>query len=207
MKKLSAVFAAAVPVFLLACSSGFYTVGSDSSGATGEPSVDGGSCSTDNDCATGFQCAFKESDACEAKGRCFDTRGLATCAMYSAGCSCDGRDVNVACQPFPDGWTGNQIAHAGTCGGAADAGPPATCVTSADCAGDQMECAYDMNQGCSAVGHCYSVAGIATCAAYSAGCACDGTEINIACTYPTGTASKPLAYPGSCALDGGPAGG
>lgn len=201
MKKLSAIVLAFVVPALAACSSGSFPVGTDQSGDTGDPSVDGGSCSSDNDCASGEQCAFKESDACTAKGRCFNTQGIATCAMYSAGCACDGTTVNVACQPFPDGWTGHPIAHAGECtGGGADGGG-APCTKSSDCVGDQMECAFNMSEGCAAQGYCVSVAGVATCAAYSAGCACDGSEINIACTYPEGTASKPLAHPGSC--DGG----
>ncbi|MGH7283587.1 MAG: hypothetical protein ACRELY_18835 [Polyangiaceae bacterium] len=202
MKRLSiSLFAFFVPL-AAACSSGSFPVGTDQSGATGDPSVDGGSCSSDNDCASGEQCAFKVSDACEAKGRCFNTQGLATCAAYSPGCSCDGSPANMACQPFPDGWNADRILHAGACNSGAADGGGAPCVTTSDCVGDQMECAYNMSQGCAAQGYCVSVAGVATCAAYSAGCACDGSEINVACTYPDGTASKPLAHSGNC-IDGG----
>ena len=39
--------------------------------------------------------------------------------------------------------------------------------------------------------------------AYAAGCACDGSEVNIACNgLPSGYAPKPLAYKGAC-QDGG----
>jgi hypothetical protein len=42
------------------------------------------------------------------------------------------------------------------------------------------------------------------CEAYSAGCACDGTVINIVCTgLPAGFVAKPLAHSGECE-DGGP---
>ncbi len=209
MKTLSFSLLAAILPLFAACSSGSYPVGTDQSGATGDPSVDGGSCSSDNDCESGYQCAFKEAEACSAKGRCFDTRGIAVCAAYSAGCSCNGETVNVACEPFPDGWTHNPIAHAGECTDHAIDGGGAPCTTSADCGGSQFECAFVQSAGCSAVGSCVDTTGIATCAAYSAGCACDGTEINVACTYPPGTATKPLAHAGTCdtALDGGPAPG
>jgi hypothetical protein len=37
------------------------------------------------------------------------------------------------------------------------------------------------------------------CGAYSAGCACDGTAINIQCTgLPSGYTTKPLASAGIC---------
>ena len=211
MKTLSfSLLAAVVPLFAAACSSGSYTVGTDQSGAVGDPSVDGGSCASDNDCESGFQCAFKQADACAAKGRCFDTRGLAVCEAYSAGCACNGETVNVACQPFPDGYTANPIAHAGECGVTAADGGGAPCTTNDDCGGGMHVCRYKQSEGCSAVGYCVDETGIATCAAYSPGCACDGTEINVACQYPGDTTDKPLAHAGSCdvtAMDGGPAPG
>jgi hypothetical protein len=38
------------------------------------------------------------------------------------------------------------------------------------------------------------------CLAYSAGCACDGTEINVTCNgLPSGYDTKPLAHSGACA--------
>jgi hypothetical protein len=44
------------------------------------------------------------------------------------------------------------------------------------------------------------------CLAYEAGCACNGTEINLACNgYPSGYASKPVSHTGACttAVDAG----
>jgi hypothetical protein len=43
------------------------------------------------------------------------------------------------------------------------------------------------------------------CLVYAAGCACDGTEINLACNgYPAGYASKPVSHAGACtAVDAG----
>jgi hypothetical protein len=84
----------------------------------------------------------------------------------------------------------------GSSGGAADASP--ACTKDADC-GAGYACGFAESDACNATGRCFDVSGKATCAAYEAGCACDGTEINIACTpYPQGYVSKPLHNVGKC---------
>jgi hypothetical protein len=69
-------------------------------------------------------------------------------------------------------------------------------------------CGFKTADGCSASGACFNAPGPGTamCLAYEAGCACDGTEINLACNgYPSGYASKPVSHTGACttAVDAG----
>jgi hypothetical protein len=74
----------------------------------------------------------------------------------------------------------------------------APCVTTADCAVGYV-CGFAESDGCNAEGRCF-LGSIAVCEAYSPGCACDGTEITVACTgLPDGYVSKPLAHVGACA--------
>ena len=81
----------------------------------------------------------------------------------------------------------------GSCG---DAGGGA-CGTDADCGATGI-CGFAEKDGCSAEGRCFPAPG-AVCQAYAAGCACDGTLVNIACTgLPSGYASRPLAHAGPC---------
>ncbi|HEY8078243.1 MAG TPA: hypothetical protein VIF62_29145 [Labilithrix sp.] len=190
-----------VVVTLVACGGSTVSVGSDKSASTGDGSSGGGStdaaCTTDADCGSGFECGFASADACTAKGKCFDVRGIATCAAYSAGCACDGTEINVACSPLPNGYATKPLLHAGKCdGGAADAGPK-SCTTDAEC-DSGWGCEFPDADACAAKGTCFDLRGIATCASYSAGCACDGTEVNVACLPVPGYTSKPLAHTGSC---------
>jgi hypothetical protein len=77
------------------------------------------------------------------------------------------------------------------------AGGGTSCVTSNDCASKEV-CAFPMQAGCAATGTCVP-APMAVCQAYSPGCACDGSTINIVCTgLPNGYVSKPLAHTGMC---------
>jgi hypothetical protein len=65
------------------------------------------------------------------------------------------------------------------------------------CAASEV-CGFPTAQGCSARGTCFPAPGI-TCLAYAAGCACDGTEINITCTgLPGGYVTQPLLHSGTC---------
>jgi hypothetical protein len=76
------------------------------------------------------------------------------------------------------------------------------CATDADCGTGKM-CGFKTADSCSATGTCFVAPGPGTamCLAYSPGCACDGTEINLACNgYPSGYASKPVRYTGTCEL-------
>src|SRR5271165_6768139 len=55
---------------------------------------------------------------------------------------------------------------------------------------------------CSATGRCYP-GDLPVCNLYLAGCACDGTAVNTACTgLPTDVYAKPLSHAGAC-KDGG----
>lgn len=61
-----------------------------------------------------------------------------------------------------------------------------------------MVCGFAAADGCSAQGKCFPAPG-AVCQAYSPGCACDGTEINVICNgLPSGYDTKPLANTGAC---------
>jgi hypothetical protein len=83
------------------------------------------------------------------------------------------------------------------CAPAPEAGPVTGCRTSADCSGGGG-CGFREADGCAATGSCFPAPG-AVCQLYAPGCACDGTEITIACNgLPTGYASKPLLHPGVC---------
>ena len=71
------------------------------------------------------------------------------------------------------------------------------CMTDADCGAAQV-CGFAEGDACSAQGRCFPAPG-AVCQAYSPGCACDGTAVNVACTgLPQGYVSKPLAHTGAC---------
>jgi hypothetical protein len=200
----------ALALVIAACGGSVYSVGTDqnpeqSSGGTtssggGGSSGGGAACTTDADCGSGHACAFPSADACNAKGKCFDISGIATCAMYGAGCACDGSEINIACQPFPQGYFPKPLLHTGACtGGGADASAP--CVTSKDCP-TGYQCGYPEADGCSAKGTCFAPTG-AQCNAAMPGCACDGTVINIICLpLPDGYVLKPLLHTGQCA-DGG----
>lgn len=76
------------------------------------------------------------------------------------------------------------------------------CMSDADCPTGSA-CGFPEAQACAVTqGECFSMPGV-ECQAVSLGCACDGTEVNIACNgLPSGYAPKPLRHTGSC-TDGG----
>jgi hypothetical protein len=81
-------------------------------------------------------------------------------------------------------------------------GTGGACSIDADC-GPGYVCGFPEAAGCSAEGLCF-VREYVLCQAHAPGCACDGTEINLACAgLPAEHASKPLAHAGACA-DGVP---
>ena len=82
------------------------------------------------------------------------------------------------------------------------------CRSVADCGPGEL-CGFNVMDGCSIGGICFPAMGPGpTCPSYAAGCACDGTEINLVCNgYPAGFAFKPLVHPGSCAVPPGDAAG
>jgi hypothetical protein len=137
---------------------------------------------------------------------------LAVCAIgIVAGCS-GGRitiDTSDGGRNSSDGGNSSSGGGAGSSSGGAGSsgGDSGSCTTDADCGGGMM-CGFKIADGCSASGACFDAPapGTAMCLAYEAGCACDGTEINLACNgYPSGYASKPLSYTGACttAVDAG----
>jgi hypothetical protein len=76
------------------------------------------------------------------------------------------------------------------------------CAQDADCGANQM-CGFLASDACNAAGTCFPKPDF-VCHAYSPGCACDGTGINVVCTgLPSGYVSKPLAHDGDCTSDGG----
>jgi hypothetical protein len=73
------------------------------------------------------------------------------------------------------------------------------CTTSADCRTAQY-CAFKIADGCSATGTCFDALapGGPQCQLYAAGCACDGTAVNVACGSPSGYAPVPVLHTGPC---------
>jgi hypothetical protein len=80
-----------------------------------------------------------------------------------------------------------------------------SCMADADCATGWL-CGFEEEDGCSAMGTCF-LPPQTRCQLYLAGCACDGSTINLACNgLPTGYAPKPFAHMGACTdaeADGG----
>jgi hypothetical protein len=191
--------------FLAACGGSVLSVGKDHSADTGDGgSTDGGggskSCKSSSDCGAGFACGFPEVAACAASGTCFDVSGPA-CAAYSAACACDGTEVNVACTNLPAGLVPAPLLHRGGCvkdGGEGLDAAGGPCASTADCPSG-FECGFPRADACLAKGACFDMRNVPVCDAYGAGCACDGTEINIACPpVPSGYLSKPLRHAGPC---------
>ncbi len=169
----------------------------DSGAVTPDGGVDGGkACASSADCAANETCGFATSAACAAKGTCFALAG-AMCLAYSPGCACDGTEINVACTGLPTGYATKALAHAGACG--TDAGPaPGACASNADCPTGDV-CAFPAVGGCGVLGSCVVAPAGANCQAYVAGCACDGTEVNLTCNgFQAGYQSKPISHTGAC---------
>jgi hypothetical protein len=92
------------------------------------------------------------------------------------------------------------------CAPAEDAGGSGTaCTKDADCPNGGV-CGYPVADACTARGSCFPAPG-AVCLAYAPGCACDGSEVSVACTgLPSGYTSKPLLHTGVCVDSGAEAG-
>jgi hypothetical protein len=100
-----------------------------------------------------------------------------------------------------DGGTGDATGSSsggsgsGSSSGADASGGP--CTTDAQCAAGTL-CGFPVSDGCSAKGSCFATPGV-TCQLYMAGCACDGSEVNLVCNgLPDGYASKPVLHSGAC---------
>ncbi len=112
----------------------------------------------------------------------------------------------VACSQGQISQVGSDASSGNDGAAQADAGLPqdgaAACRADADCPSGDV-CGFPPAGGCSAAGTCFPAPG-AVCQAYSPGCACDGTDINVACTgLPGGSVSRPLLHTGACASDAG----
>ncbi len=181
----------------------------------GGPDVDSGGtvpCTSNTDCGANGICGFPESPACTAVGQCF-AAPEAECLLYSAGCACDGTEINVACTDLPNGYATQPFRHSGPCvdsGGVPDSGndaAPPSCLTDSDCGSGEV-CGYAESAACSAKGQCFpSTVGIDDCPVDIGGCACDGTSViatGCAAGLPQGYAPRPLVHAGSCSTtDGG----
>jgi len=140
-----------------------------------------------------------ERGACAPAGQYVATM----CASLTTGQAfCVGAQQPATCKDFPFDWPppgGSETLKWVV--GDADAGTTVACKSTADCT-PGLECGFPQTPACTSTGQCF-VAPAVSCLAYSPGCACDGTEINIACTgLPSGYATKPLRHTGAC-VDGG----
>ena len=174
-------------------------------GGTGGDSGGTGACSANADCGANEMCGFPESLACTAVGKCFAVP-QAECLLYSAGCACDGTEINVACTGLPTGYATRPFLHSGPCvdsGTVPDAGgdaAPTSCLTDTDC-GSGKVCGYSESASCGAKGQCFTaMVGVYSCPADFGGCACDGTNVPTGCAagLPSGYARKPLVHTGMC---------
>jgi len=108
-----------------------------------------------------------------------------------------------------DGGASGSVSDAGQDVAVTDAGPiteaggdAGPCTTDADCGSGRL-CGFLESAGCSATGTCFPAPGV-VCNAIVLACACDGTNINVACNgLPSGYAPKPFAHSGVCGFDSG----
>ncbi len=98
----------------------------------------------------------------------------------------NGCEVCPVCTPAPDAGSG-------------DGGSP--CSADTDCPSGEV-CGFLETNACGTPGSCFKAPTI-ICNAYSPGCACDGSEVDIICNgLPSGYVRKPLKHTGAC-VDGG----
>jgi hypothetical protein len=182
-----------------------------------------------NGCATCPICApppdaGKTSDACPAAPIC----NLPNC-MYGVIPQKDanGCDVCAICAPAPDAGSCNcgapppvaacpgvgtrsvtcESTSAGTCSWVVgpcptqdDAGNT-VCTSDSECPSGKV-CGFLETNSCGTPGSCFPAPTV-ICNAYSPGCACDGSEVDIICNgLPSGYVRKPLKHTGAC-VDGG----
>ncbi|HTB75841.1 MAG TPA: hypothetical protein VK762_21475 [Polyangiaceae bacterium] len=107
-----------------------------------------------------------------------------------------GGGLPIACEPVS---TGKCSWVVGSCPSPTDGGT--VCTSDADCASGKV-CGFLETSGCGATGTCFP-APMVICNAYSPGCACDGSEVDVICNgLPSGYARKALKHTGAC-VDGG----
>jgi hypothetical protein len=127
--------------------------------------------------------------------------GFATSGSGSSGAGSSGSGTSGAGSSSGSGTSGaGSSSGSGTSGGTEPVGD-GMCSSTKDCVADDI-CGFPRVPVCGTKGICFHAPQV-SCQLYSPGCACDGTEINIACTgLPTGYDTKPLRQTGVC-KDGG----
>jgi hypothetical protein len=137
-------------------------------------------------------------------GACVDAgevKDSGTICRSEQGGHCGGNTANpctcaagLVCTPGDSGLPSGDVG--GTCE-PSDAGGGRACSSSADCASNEV-CGFPESEGCAAQGQCFPAPTV-VCLAIALGCACDGTEINIACNgLPGGYETKPYLHSGAC---------
>jgi hypothetical protein len=130
----------------------------------------------------------------DSGGGCVSTQGEPCGGNTSQPCTCAS---GLVCTPENGGVATGDVG--GTCE-AHEGDGSAPCTTDTDCDPTQA-CGFPESEACAAQGQCVTKS-VVVCTAIAYGCACDGTEINIACTdLPSGYETKPLAHSSPC--DGG----
>jgi hypothetical protein len=150
------------------------------------------------DCMYGV-IAQTDANGCPACGVCGPAPDAGSGSGTDASCDCGAPPPVAACPGGGGPSVTCESTSSTTChwvvGSCSDAGAP--CTASADCPSDQV-CGFPESAGCSAQGACFAMQEV-TCQAIALACACDGTEINVACNgLPSGYASKPYAHSGAC---------
>ena len=167
------------------------------------PPPDGGSCPPAPvcnlpDCRYGV-IAQKDASGCEFCPVCAPPQdaGSCQCGALPPVAACPGSGSrSITCEPVSTGACSWVV---GSCPNPTDG--DTGCQSDADCPGGDV-CGFLETSACGATGSCFTAPTI-ICNAYSPGCACDGSEVDVICNgLPTGYARKPLKHTGACA-DGG----
>jgi hypothetical protein len=100
------------------------------------------------------------------------------------------------------GGSGSSSGGAGSSSSSGAGGDGGICTTNTDCGAGKL-CGFPELAGCSATGRCFPASG-AICNGIAFACACDDTDVNIACDgLPSGYAPKPVAHSEACGFDSG----
>lgn len=168
-----------------ASGSGSTTSGTTTSSGAGSGSAPSGST------ASGGTASGSTTSGVATSGASGASSGSSS-AGETSGTSISGRGSGASAGSSVSGSAGGS---GSTGGGGADAGAP--CTNSADCRPDEI-CGFPEAQGCAAQGTCFPAPQV-TCDAIALGCACDCSEINIACNgLPGGYETKPFLHTGAC---------
>jgi len=186
----------------------------------------GSSCTTDNDCASGQECAWSTGENwCAA-----DDTGQGTCVtlvdlgcqleMLETGCDCSDNNVTWpgGCSGLPSGYAPQPLAHAGACEGPSpfvpdEAGAPplptedAGLPISVDAGEPPVPCSTtsDCTTGqfcgypigdCGTAAQCLPYAEMGLCNSLAIYCGCDGANVGLSGCAVAATV--PVAHVGPC---------